>query len=62
MQIKGFFDSVIGVFATLRYIVQSFADLISSWVRNYPRVGLLLGVILAGITIIILLAIWEAVN
>lgn len=61
-QIKGFFDSIIGVFQTLRGVVSQFADLIQSWVTSYPRVSILLAVIMSGITIIILLSIWEAVN
>lgn len=60
--IKGFFDTVSSVFSTLRGLVGQITDVITSWVKDYPAISILLGVILMGITIIILLSIWEALN
>lgn len=60
--IKGFFDTVSSIFNTLQNLVKQIVDLITSWVKNYPSVAILLGVVVTGITIIILLSIWEAIN
>ena len=60
--IKGFFDTVSSVFATLRGVIKQITDVVTSWVKDYPSISVLLGVLLMGITIIILLSIWEALN
>lgn len=61
-EIKGFFDTVSSVFQTLRGVVSELTDIVTSWVKAYPTISALLGVILMGITIIILLSIWEALS
>lgn len=60
--IKGFFDTVSSIFSTLQNLVKKIVDLITLWVHDYPQVSILLGVLVTGITIIILLSIWEAIN
>ena len=60
--IKGFFDTVSSIFDSLKNIINQIIDLITSWVHNYPSVAILVGVLVTGITIIILLSIWEAIN
>lgn len=60
--IKGFFDTVSSIFKTLQNMVKGLIDLITSWVKSYPNVALLVAVVATGITIIILLSIWEAIN
>lgn len=60
--IKGFFDTVSSIFKTLQNLAKQFGDLIASWVKSYPSVAILFGVLATGITIIILLSIWEAIN
>lgn len=60
--IKGFFDTVSSIFNTLQNLVKQIVDLITSWVKSYPSVAILIGVLVTGITIIILLSIWEAIN
>lgn len=60
--IKGFFDTVSSIFATLQNLVKGLINQITSWVHDYPQVSVLIGVLVTGITIIILLSIWEAIN
>ena len=61
-EIKGFFDTVSSIFGTLRNLVNNIIDLVTSWIQDYPSVAILVGVLVTGITIIILLSIWEAIN
>lgn len=60
--IKGFFDTVSSIFGILRNFVNKFINLVTSWIQDYPSVAILGGVLFTGITIIILLSIWEAIN
>lgn len=60
--IKGFFDTVSNIFKTLQNVANGFFGLITSWVQSYPGVAMLVAVVATGITIIILLSIWEAIS
>lgn len=60
--IKGFFDTVRSILVTLQGVLNRIVDIITSWVKSYPSVSILIGVVVTGITIIILLSIWEAIS
>lgn len=60
--IKGFFDTVSSIIGTLKNMVNKLIGVVTSWVQDYPSVAILVGVLVTGITIIILLSIWEAIN